>query len=350
TEENLAKGFHTKAELEYMLDDQVFRKSGTMSEWPYYFYEFKDNSAITGWTFSDSLNPRSCQLETQIPKLLVSASENPLLTFRDIGFIFHAEYETPVPIYYGGFIVGEGFTTTDKITLSPCPSARADDILQERTLKGPDGLEVTTSFYWPKDPSGPTVGYTAPLVRWKQTVIKGLTSTPITLTSYFSQTYAPSHHNFTEKFIFDPFLDPNVPHYLLTELRDKEIRMILVDYINDEWGDYSSKITFYKDSSAPTVTGTNAVGNAVEVQFSTPLDPESVKNSFVLKAVIPGIGYGTVAGKLEYDGFSAAKFTPNSDLLPSLNYTLTLTGAEDLNGNPLDFNGWSFTVSNHISL
>ncbi len=94
----------------------------------------------------------------------------------------------------------------------------------------------------------------------------------------------------------------------------------------------------------PTVTG-NAASKAVEVQFSTPLDPESVKNSFVLKAVIPGIGYGIVAGKLEYDGFSAAKFTPHSDLLPNLNYTLTLTGAEDLNGNPLDFNGWSFTVS-----
>ncbi|MCP4344561.1 MAG: hypothetical protein GY795_03420 [Desulfobacterales bacterium] len=95
----------------------------------------------------------------------------------------------------------------------------------------------------------------------------------------------------------------------------------------------------------PTVIGTNAASNAVEVQFSTPLDPESVKNSFVLKAVIPGVGYGTVAGKLEYDGFSAAKFTPNSVLLSSLNYTLTLAGAEDLNGNSLNFNGWSFTVS-----
>ncbi|MCP4344266.1 MAG: Ig-like domain-containing protein [Desulfobacterales bacterium] len=49
-----------------------------------------------------------------------------------------------------------------------------------------------------------------------------------------------------------------------------------------------------------------------------------------------------MAGKLEYDGFSTAKFTPYSDLLPGLNYTLTLTGAEDLNGNPLNFNGWSF--------
>ncbi|MCP4351693.1 MAG: hypothetical protein GY795_40015, partial [Desulfobacterales bacterium] len=96
TEENLAKGFHTRAELEYMLDDQVFKKSGMMSEWPDSAYEFKDNSAITEWTFSDSLNPRSCKLETQIPKLLVSASENPLLTPRDFRLIFHAEYETPV--------------------------------------------------------------------------------------------------------------------------------------------------------------------------------------------------------------------------------------------------------------
>ncbi|MCP4344269.1 MAG: hypothetical protein GY795_01935, partial [Desulfobacterales bacterium] len=195
-------------------------------------------------TFSDSLNPRSCKLETQIPKLLVSASENPLLTPRDFRLIFHAEYETPVSVSYGGYIGSEEFTTTDKIILSSCPSARADDVLQERILKGSDGLEVTTSFYWPKPPSGPTGGYTAPLVRWKQTVIKGLTSAPITLTSYFSQTYSPSHHNFSEFFIFDPFLDPDVPHNLLAELRDKEIRMIYAEYNSS-----GSKITFYKDSS-----------------------------------------------------------------------------------------------------
>ncbi|MCP4104793.1 MAG: hypothetical protein GY749_04535, partial [Desulfobacteraceae bacterium] len=186
TEENLAKGFHTRAELEYMIDDQVFKKSGMMSEWPDSAYEFKDNSAITGWTFSDSLNPRSCKLETRIQKLLVSASENPLLTLRNFGFVFHAEYETSVPSSYGRFIGSEEFTTTDKISLSACRDPRADDVLQERILKGSDGLEVTTSFYWPKPPSGPTAGYTAPLVRWKQTVIKGLTSAPITLTSYFS--------------------------------------------------------------------------------------------------------------------------------------------------------------------
>ncbi|MCP4104792.1 MAG: hypothetical protein GY749_04530, partial [Desulfobacteraceae bacterium] len=53
-------------------------------------------------------------------------------------------------------------------------------------------------------------------------------------------TYSPDHHNFSEHFIFDPFLDPNVPHNLLAELRDKDIRMIY---------HHGSEFIFYKDSS-----------------------------------------------------------------------------------------------------
>ncbi|MCP4348984.1 MAG: amidohydrolase family protein [Desulfobacterales bacterium] len=93
----------------------------------------------------------------------------------------------------------------------------------------------------------------------------------------------------------------------------------------------------------PTVIGTNVTSKEIDVQFSKPLDSVSVRDSFVLKAVIPGVGFGTVAGKLVYDGVSAAKFIPQSELVHNLNYTLTLTGAEDPDGNPLDFNGWSFT-------
>ena len=81
---NLEKSFHSEADAEYVLDDQILEKSGILSEWPDASYDFQeDNSlgteafvAITGWKFSDSLNPRSYQLKTQIPKLLMSAAED----------------------------------------------------------------------------------------------------------------------------------------------------------------------------------------------------------------------------------------------------------------------------------
>ena len=46
------------------------------------------------------------------------------------------------------------------------------------------------------------------------------------LTGYYAQTYDASRHNFSEHFIFDPFLDPNVPQTLLDELTAQDIRFI----------------------------------------------------------------------------------------------------------------------------
>ena len=39
-----------------------------------------------------------------------------------------------------------------------------------------EAVAIETSFYWPPHPTGPVAGYTAPLVRWVQTTITGLTT------------------------------------------------------------------------------------------------------------------------------------------------------------------------------
>lgn len=88
-------------------------------------------------------------------------------------------------------------------------------------------MQIVTRFYWPDEP--PTAGgYTAPLVKFNQTTLTGLTSQPITLTGYFSQTYRPGHHNFTEEFIFEPALEPGLPTPLLTELQAANIQAIYI--------------------------------------------------------------------------------------------------------------------------
>ena len=75
-----------------------------------------------------------------------------------------------------------------------------DDIFQERTLSA-NGISIHTTFYYPAPPPGQSdwvadAGATAPLKRWGRTTIQGLTTEPIILEGYYSQTYRPEHHNY----------------------------------------------------------------------------------------------------------------------------------------------------------
>jgi len=69
-------------------------------------------------------------------------------------------------------------------------------------------------------------GYTADLVRWVETVIEGYTSEPIVLQDWYSQTYRPEHHNFSEHFLYEPRLEPGISQQILDELRAQNIRLI----------------------------------------------------------------------------------------------------------------------------
>jgi hypothetical protein len=95
--------------------------------------------------------------------------------------------------------------------------------VRERT-KG--GVTLRTEFFWPPNPTGPTAGYTAPLEKWKQTTISGLTTEPIVISGYYSGTYRPGHHNFTEEFVFEPTLEEGIAAGQVTELDAADVRQI----------------------------------------------------------------------------------------------------------------------------
>ena len=99
---------------------------------------------------------------------------------------------------------------TEEIQLSafdPNETISPDDLPQDRLVEGKDGKKIEIEFFWPPHPTGPTAGYTAPLKAWKQTTITGLLDEPLVLKGWFSQTYAPGHHNFWEEFIFEPSME-----------------------------------------------------------------------------------------------------------------------------------------------
>src|SRR4030042_6887247 len=167
--------------------------------------------------------PRACELNTDFIPTEVAVDESPILTLRDIPWLtLSVEYNEPVLSWDW---MGPTTTTTDWIYLCPCHQPQIGDLLQERSFEGPNGVRISTTFYWPPDP-GMAAGYTAPLARWVETVIEGYTSEPIVLHGWYSQTYRPEHHNFSEHFIFEPQLEPGISPQILSELHAKDIRLI----------------------------------------------------------------------------------------------------------------------------
>jgi hypothetical protein len=150
-------------------------------------------------------------------------SKSPILTPDDLqGLSLEVEYDRPVPT-----IEWHGNTTAnERVWLVHPPQPSIGDLLQHRVFQGPKGMVIHTSFYWPPPPSGATAGYTAPLVRWVETTITGLTTQPIILHGWYSQTYRPGHHNFDESFIFEPRLEPGIPPDIPAELKAANIKFI----------------------------------------------------------------------------------------------------------------------------
>jgi hypothetical protein len=103
------------------------------------------------------------------------------------------------------------------------------------------------------------------------------------------------------------------------------------------------------DNTAPSVTSTNPINNAIGValdkrvlaMFSEAMDPLSITTtSFTLKQ-----GAATVLGTVSYSG-TTATFTPSTNLAANTTYTATITtSAKDLAGNAVVSNHvWSFTT------
>ena len=118
---------------------------------------------------------------------------------------------------------------TEEIQLSafdPNETISPDDLPQDRLVEGKDGKKIEIEFFWPPHPTGPTAGYTAPLKAWKQTTITGLLDEPLVLKGWFSQTYAPGHHNFWEEFIFEPSMEEGISEELLAEMEEADVKQI----------------------------------------------------------------------------------------------------------------------------
>ena len=185
---------------------------------------------ISSW-FLNTSNAQDVALSVRL-RTTATANESPLLTLSDAHIEYSSTYERPVPVI--DFGPETNLVTQESVLLTKATTTNEHSIEVTRTVSADRGTTMITTFYWPKPPAGPTAGYTAPLIAWKETRIEGLTAQPIILRGYYSQTYRPGHHNFVESFLFEPALEPGLPPAILDELRSKNIQQIYVVWGGNE--------------------------------------------------------------------------------------------------------------------
>lgn len=222
TPANLARGLYVQGTVNYVENGAVQTLNGALNSWPN--ASNSPSGALNFWTTGSGSDFRRWTLHTSVITN-VTGAQPPIFTPNDFQTYVSVDYATPQPTLS---FLGEFATTTNEIAfLEPRRVLGPTDILKRYTASKPGVVDVEIQFYWPNEPPA-SAGYTAPLVRFVETRITGLTTQPIVLTGYYSQTYRPGHHNFTEEFVFEPRLEPGLPASTLAELQAANIQMLYV--------------------------------------------------------------------------------------------------------------------------
>ena len=235
--------------IEYLDEDRIVQVSEAMAQLPSAAHSVYDDKTVDSWVIPGLGTARSYLLSTSEVPTSVAATENPIVILKDLGtHAFNLSLKClTLDVQYEGYVTAMqqsfesthtlGQTTRNRVYLWPRDAApKKDDIEQSRTLSA-DGISIQSSFYYPAPPGGEgswvgAAGATAPLKRWGETVIEGLTETPIVLKGYYSQTMHPEHHNFVEHFLFEPRLEPGMSEVTLNQLESLDVRLIymLIDH------------------------------------------------------------------------------------------------------------------------
>ena len=239
TEERLGSTLYEDLTVTLAQQGAIATHSGAPASLPGASHSDGESTFMTGlWETVDEwdvapLTPdgpsRRVRIVTSVPKSM-DARLGPLVLPSDVTFRVGLSYASPVPTLEDW----EPFEINDEENLlTDCPGdgpfLETPRTYEETvTADGPaKGVTIATGTWYPLPPKGISAGYTAPLGKWAGTTITGLTSEPIALTGFFSQTFRPLHHNFTESFVFEPRLEDGLPQAVKDELTTKDIGGVL---------------------------------------------------------------------------------------------------------------------------
>jgi hypothetical protein len=246
SEDNLQQCIYDTADIEYVADGQVKQISVELPSLPGAEHTYEepewefDQYAVTDtWRFVDLDNPRTYHLRTE--PLYQNILKNPVVTPEDLRINIEVEYERPV------LIDDVNTTSTEDTTLYQPWTPTDEDYIEECSFDDPNtGVSVTVQHYvrWSM------MGGTPTSVQFKQTRIEGLTTEPIVLTGYFSQSVGGGAHLCPKYFLFEPALEPGISQIILDELKDKNVKYIYYttgarECRPTEWQDTPPQIILY---------------------------------------------------------------------------------------------------------
>lgn len=268
--ESLQSCVYGEVTLEYAADGKLHRESRELPLLPGAEHtheaspaEFGRYDLVDKWEFPDLCNPRTYRLRTT--PLYQATVPDPAVTLDDFRVALEVQYQRPVPL--DGAQKKEAADPRNPAAVSGRPAASDEmqttmaesaalyepwqpadqDVPEECSFSDPNlGVSVRTRFYmrwgW---------GWATPAaVQFEQTRIEGLTSEPIVLTGYFSQSVGGGAHLCPKNFLFEPGLEPGIPQKTLDELRARNIRLIYYttgarECRPTEWQDTPPQIRFY---------------------------------------------------------------------------------------------------------
>ncbi len=224
SDENLSQCLYGEVTIEYVADGEV-RK--VVAELPSltdasHAYEPRESEYSTwtvadSWRFSDLSNPRTYRLSAMA--MFDSFVPDPLVTLNDFRIDVEVACDKPVCVDLNDVRTDE----PEELMLYQPWQPTAQDQIEECALDDPNtGVSISVRFYsrWSWDWSSPTS------VQFESTRIEGLTTEPIVLTGYFSQSMGGGAHLCPKNFLFEPALEPGISQQILDELRSRNIRMI----------------------------------------------------------------------------------------------------------------------------
>jgi hypothetical protein len=234
TPEGLGTRLYTQANIEYLGNAGLQNLAGDPGGFAGAAHSVTNDGEVVTLVDEWSADGAVWALRTSL-RSIAARNETPVLGSEDLSFELSVRWPAPQPVL--------GYSSEDAPVWGPvarsedtaflgarCPDSvevNADFPLVTRSFPFASGITVDTSYWYPPEPfkSG---GYTAPVARWEQTTVHGLTTLPIVLRGNYSQTYAPQHHNFGGTYIFDPRLEPALPESTHAELQAANVAYLVI--------------------------------------------------------------------------------------------------------------------------
>jgi len=231
---NLQDGFFTELNIEHLDGTNVQTTSGRITSFSNFVHEvFSSPATMMGytrdrWRMNTAAGSALFELTSSLYR--DASSQDP---FRILSDFFHTlalsvEYERPV-LSVGAF--GEiRYVTNETTWLEPLHFETANDLLEDLTFSvAGQGTNVSIhTSYWLKGEAR-TGDCRCPLFRFVETRIEGLTSQPIVLRGYWSQTWEGIHVTDYQQFIFEPRLESGISPQIADELAAQDIAAL---YLN----------------------------------------------------------------------------------------------------------------------